>query len=415
MLRWCFGALSPRAAAWTIAGVLSATQALAQATGAGAVAKRAESGPRPDAVPAALDHKLGEQLLTLPDQGPDRPALELTLYKPPGPGPFPVVVINHGRDRGSALLQPRYRPAVAAREFVRRGYLVAVPMRPGFSRSAGGAAIVDCQVQADTLRQARAVRQALDWLGQQPYADVSRNLVAGQSQGGLVTLAYGAAPHPGTRLLLNFAGGLRLDGCADWPRRVAQAMAEFGRSTRLPSLWFYGDNDSYFKPSFWRTAFAEYQGATAAAGGHAELVAYGDFDDDAHTMFGDALGVPIWLPKVLAAMRAQGLPISPPDGAPLDGAAELADIPPPPESRYARLFELAKLPVATEAGRQGYREWLAQPGPKAFAVHPESGGWAATWGGERPYARALAACQRHSNNQACKLYAVDNTVVWSPE
>ena len=76
-----------------------------------------------------LDAALGEQISLIPSGGFTEPELEVTMFKPEGDGPFPVVVINHGRASGNAKLQPRYRPLLAAREFVRRGYAVAVPMR----------------------------------------------------------------------------------------------------------------------------------------------------------------------------------------------------------------------------------------------------------------------------------------------
>src|SRR4051812_47660968 len=63
--------------------------------------------------------------------------LETTVFRPSGPGPFPLVVINHGKSAGNPALQERARFLAASREFVRRGYAVALPMRSGFSKSSG--------------------------------------------------------------------------------------------------------------------------------------------------------------------------------------------------------------------------------------------------------------------------------------
>src|SRR4051812_19473271 len=63
--------------------------------------------------------------------------LETTIFKPNGDGPFPLVVINHGKASGNPRFQARARYNVATGEFVRRGYVVAVPMRGGFSKSSG--------------------------------------------------------------------------------------------------------------------------------------------------------------------------------------------------------------------------------------------------------------------------------------
>lgn len=360
------------------------------------------------AVPARaqdLDARLGEAVLMLPSGGFTEPELEVTVYRPPGDGPFPVLVINHGRASGNAKLQPRYRPSLAAREFVQRGWVVVVPMRQGFSQSGGSEISAGCNVHSNGLQQARSVRRTLDWLGSQPWADVSRNVVLGQSHGGLTTLAYGTAPHPGTRLLVNFAGGLRQESCTAWQQNLVRAIGDYGAETRLPSLWFYGDNDSYFPPFVWRGAHERY----TQAGGRADLVAFGNFGSDAHSLFGSRAGVPIWLPKVLAALDSAGLPTQ------LVHAMPVApDLPVPPASGFAAVTDLDRVPLRTDRARAGYQAWLAAESPRAFAIHPTQGSWASAWGGERPIARALANCERFAK-APCRLYAVDDAVVWATD
>ena len=360
------------------------------------------------AVPARaqdLDARLGEAVLMLPASGLTEPELEVTVYRPPGDGPFPVLVINHGRASGNAKLQPRYRPSLAAREFVQRGWVVVVPMRQGFSQSGGSEISAGCNVHSNGLQQARSVRRTLDWLGSQPWADVSRNVVLGQSHGGLTTLAYGTAPHPGTRLLVNFAGGLRQESCTAWQQNLVRAIGDYGAEIKLPSIWFYGDNDSYFPPFVWRGAHERY----TQAGGRADLVAFGNFGSDAHSLFGSRAGVPIWLPKVLAALDSAGLPTQ------LVHAMPVApDLPVPPASGFAAVTDLDRVPLRTDRARAGYQAWLAAESPRAFAIHPTQGSWASAWGGERPIARALANCERFAK-APCRLYAVDDAVVWATD
>lgn len=360
------------------------------------------------AVPARaqdLDARLGEAVLMLPSGGFTEPELEVTVYRPPGDGPFPVLVINHGRASGNAKLQPRYRPSLAAREFVQRGWAVVVPMRQGFSQSGGSEISAGCNVHSNGLQQARSVRRTLDWLGSQPWADVSRNVVLGQSHGGLTTLAYGTAPHPGTRLLVNFAGGLRQESCTAWQQNLVRAIGDYGAEIKLPSIWFYGDNDSYFPPFVWRGAHERY----TQAGGRADLVAFGNFGSDAHSLFGSRAGVPIWLPKVLAALDNAGLPTQ------LVHAMPVApDLPVPPASGFAAVTDLDRVPLRTDRARAGYQAWLAAESPRAFAIHPTQGSWASAWGGERPIARALANCERFAK-APCRLYAVDDAVVWATD
>lgn len=57
----------------------------------------------------------------------------------------------------------------------------------------------------------------------------------------------------------------------------------------MPSLWFYGDNDSFFAPAVWRGMY----GGDVGGGGHARIVAFGRFGNDSHTMFGSRSGTVI--------------------------------------------------------------------------------------------------------------------------
>jgi hypothetical protein len=43
-----------------------------------------------------LNSELGEAVLMIPRAGFTEPSLEVTLYRPPGEGPFPILLINHG-------------------------------------------------------------------------------------------------------------------------------------------------------------------------------------------------------------------------------------------------------------------------------------------------------------------------------
>ncbi|HEX8883324.1 MAG TPA: CocE/NonD family hydrolase, partial [Noviherbaspirillum sp.] len=79
----------------------------------------------------ALDARLNEQVVMVPTS--NGTTLETTVFRPPGAGPFPLLVMNHGKQPGDPRLQPRDRFYYMSREFVRRGYAVMVPMRQGFA------------------------------------------------------------------------------------------------------------------------------------------------------------------------------------------------------------------------------------------------------------------------------------------
>jgi len=80
-----------------------------------------------------LDSSVNEQVLSLPvTVNGEKLHFETTVYKPPGEGPFPLLLMNHGKERGNPSAQKRDRFLAMGREFVQRGYAVAVPMRKGF-------------------------------------------------------------------------------------------------------------------------------------------------------------------------------------------------------------------------------------------------------------------------------------------
>lgn len=332
--------------------------------------------------------------------------LETTVYRPSGDGPFPVVVINHGKAYGDPRFQARYQPAGAARFFLARGYAVVVPMRQGFSRSSGNYIGGGCNVESNGRVQADDVRAVYEWLGEQAWADRSRVLVMGQSHGGWTTLAYGTRPDPGVRALVNFAGGLRQDSCAGWEGTLARAAGAYGAETKLPSLWFYGDNDSYFSVNTFHAMYDRYHGAGAPA----ELIAFGPFGSDSHAMFGSRSGERIWQEPVLRLMRSVGLPDEVTDASYL----KVRDMAVPPKTGFAAVDAIDQVPYLKDSGREGYRVFLTKQMPRAFALAP-NGAWGWTEMGDAPLQRALANCQKHAKDQRCRLYAVDDSVVWNPD
>ena len=326
-------------------------------------------------------------------------SLETTLFKPDGDGPFPLAVINHGKASGDPVFQERARYLDASREFVRRGYAVALPMRMGFSKSGGSYVSPGCNITSNGEQQAEWVDGVIAWLRQQPFVDKERIVVAGQSHGGLTAMALGARNPQGVRGLINFAGGLRFtDTRCIWENSLAQAFARYGAKSRLPSLWFYGDNDSYFPPEVWKDLQAKYAGA----GGNVQLVAFGKFRNDAHGMFSSRAGLAIWVPEVERFLESVGLPSMP--------SVSVSDVPRPPATGFAKLEDVEALPVVRDTGRKGYSVFLKTGLPRAFAIGPAGAwGWAAE--GDDPAARALASCNKNSK-EPCRLYAVDEDVVW---
>ncbi|MFM0095006.1 hypothetical protein PQQ87_05285 [Paraburkholderia nemoris] len=85
----------------------------------------------------------------------------------------------------------------------------------------------------------------------------------------------------------------------------------------------------------------------------------------------------------------------------------------------APVRDASAVPLIDDRGRDGYRDWLRRPSPRAFVI-ASNGSWRATWGKTPPgepedaAERAMLHCHR-SGLKECKLYAVDNAVVWESD
>ncbi|WP_242404486.1 dienelactone hydrolase family protein [Janthinobacterium agaricidamnosum] len=346
----------------------------------------------------ALDARVNEQIIMVPaSQG--RVALETTLFRPNGDGPFPLLIINHGKQAGDPHAQRRDRFIYMATSFVRRGYAVLVPMRTGFAQSSGTYVGHGCDMTANGNAQADDIVDVVNYARRQPWADGERIVVAGQSYGGLAAVALAARPVPGVRGVLNFAGGLRDDdhGC-DWKSALAKAYANYGAHNRIPSLWLYGANDSYFAPQLVQRMYRSFTGS----GGGASLYAYGPYKNDAHVMLASRDGEAVWRAPTERFLQVIGMPTA--------DIYPVPDTPAPPKTNFAPLDDIAAVPFLPDRGRDAYRDFLARRTPRAFAVSP-SGAWGWAEEGEEPDSRAVAACQARSS-QPCRLYSVDDDVVW---
>ena len=125
----------------------------------------------------------------------------------------------------------------------------------------------------------------------------------------------------------------------------------------------------------------------------------GAFGDNGHQLFAE--GNDLWQPVLDAWLMQLGFTTP--------GALQT-----PPESGYAAIGEVAKLPYRdTPALAAGYLKFLEARGAhRAFALNASGHfGWA--FGADDVPSRALAFCQR-SSGKPCVLYAVDNAVVWKP-
>jgi dienelactone hydrolase len=346
--------------------------------------------------------KMSEQIIRIPVDADGKVTLETTVYRPEGPGPFPMVVFNHGKIHGDPRTQTRSDPMSFAREFVRRGYVVVAPNRQGFADSGGTYVQDGCDVTRNGLSQAADVSTTIDYMSKQSYVDAQHIIVAGTSHGGLATIAYGTDAAPGVRALINFSGGLRQDACTDWQGNLTSAFGSYGEKTHVPSLWLYGDNDSIWPSSLVSRMYAAYTEHTPASGVSAKMIDFGSYKNDAHRLVGDRDGVKVWWPSVEAFLARIGMPT---------GVQYRVSEPVQPKAtHFASIDAVDSVPFVDEAGRAGYRNFLHQYPSRAFAVS-DSGAWSWAEGGDDPMSVAITNCQKQSSDP-CRLYAVNESVVW---
>lgn len=210
------------------------------------------------------------------------------VFKPAGAGPFPVVVYSHGRAESDVQRRQMTRPIPLGhvRYWTDKGFAVVAPIRPGygatgsFDRENSGARYDDlgnCRSLPDFERAAEHAREAtlaaIDWVRGQDWARRDFIVLEGTSMGGLTTVATAAVNPPGVVGYINFAGGAggdpqRAPGKSCGAKAMVSVMASYGKTTRVPGLWLYAENDRYWGPEAPRAWFD----AFAAGGSPARMV-----------------------------------------------------------------------------------------------------------------------------------------------
>ena len=236
------------------------------------------------------------------------------IIRPPGAGPFPLVVLNHGSPRDEAD-RPTMTPAglaAQARRFAVGGWAAAAMLRRGYGASTGGWAesYGSCN-GADYVKAGLAgasdIASTVRQLQKLPYVDRQRVVAAGVSAGGFGAIAFSSLEVPGVVAILNFAGGRgsqQADTVCSKDRLIA-AMKGFGRTARVPTLWVYAENDHFFGPQLAQ----DLRGAYQASGGQASFVKAPSFGKEGHYLFSSEEGIPVWKPIVNAFLESQHLPV----------------------------------------------------------------------------------------------------------
>jgi dienelactone hydrolase len=176
------------------------------------------------------------------------------LFRPPGPGPHPAMIHNHGSglDKGSA---DSTQPGVAAM-LMSWGIACFHPHRHGYGNSPGPTWKEDCpdpmfsdaynrQLLARLDRESDDVVAAHAALRAMPGIVADRIGVMGSSFGGVNTL-FAAAKDARFRCAVEFAGA-----AMNWDRNpaLAAAMIERAKAARPPVFYIQAANDFSIRPT----------------------------------------------------------------------------------------------------------------------------------------------------------------------
>lgn len=327
----------------------------------------------------------------------------ITIFRPRGNGPFPLVIMNHGRATSDKRAQQgRQRYEDLSRYLVAKGFVVMLPTRVGYAETYGDfdpEETGNCNAKRlEPMAEAvyAQVMATLDFAKTLPYVDASRWLVAGQSAGGMTAVVTVGRHPPGLIAGINFAGGAGGDPehspqrpCG--PNAVSRLWGSLASGATAPMIWLYWQNDQYWGPEIPK----QWHAAWTAGGGKAELHSFAPAGKDGHG--GSGIDMDHWVPVLDDFLIRLGF-------------TKPGLVARPAPTGFAAIADTDRVPISPASREGAYRRFLDVATPRAFAVGPR-GSWG-QWSGDWAPGRALGRCERAG--APCKLYAVDNDVVWAP-
>lgn len=234
------------------------------------------------------------------------------IYKPPGPGPFPTVLYNHGSAPG---LQNNQAFELIGPLFTARGWAFFAPYRRGQGLSADAGPYVMDEVEAARARGGPALAAqtvvrllsteqlqdqmaGLGWLKKQPFVRPGRIAVMGNSFGGIETVL--GAEQGGYCAAVDASGGAE-----SWDSNpgLHSLMSQAVLHSTAPILFFQAQNDYSLAPS--RALYAAMKAAHKPAEIHI-YPAYGDSHQAGHSFA--YRGASTWIGDVLQFLEANCKP-----------------------------------------------------------------------------------------------------------
>ncbi len=214
---------------------------------------------------------------------------------------YPVVIISHGTAVDAyTRAHARFDYADASGYFLEKGFIVVVPMRRGYAGS-DGASIADhigsCSnpdYSSSAREASRDIAAVIGHVKGLPFVDGRNILLVGISSGGFASLAAASLNIDGVIGAISFAGGQGGLSRTEYPghacneQSLIEVMGSFGQA-RVPTLWIYSSDDTFFRPQLAQAMFAEF----LRNGGTGRLVITPPFG---HALLSRVEGINIWIP-----------------------------------------------------------------------------------------------------------------------
>jgi dienelactone hydrolase len=339
--------------------------------------------------------------------------MEITVITPAGPGPFPLVLFNHGDvEMDSAYIKhkQRFRDHILSATFVRWGFAVAFPERPGVGRSDGiyryaNYAIHDADASYKARQHTQVIQKALERLRQEPDLNSEEIVLAGQSAGGDAVMYMSTLNSPGVKAVVNFSGGrtnhAQGQNANFENKMMIEGWRELGSQAKVPVMLVFAENDSRYTANTVRKAAQAFN----ESGGKAELLLLPPIQGDGHFVYQQPR---LWSRQAWAFVRQQQIGKG--------SSTTFADLPNDKLSKataqsHPTLFDLQSLPVQSEACKDIYLRFLNAPLPRFFAVGIKGRGCGYSSVAENSAEKALKFCEDRVGT--CRLYAKDNELLAS--